>query len=316
MSVIGNEPKMGTLSLSRGQDFWFTSYLRNGNFPEGTTAHIDITDTAGGLIASVVGDVAANRIVFSESLGVVDLVPHGANYELFVMYDDGATFKIEYGTVVRGEARYPDAAPLDISATAMYYGDDFQRTLLGPKWLIKSGTPKIYVNGGGLLNGVASSQQLFSWTEKFGMIYYAPLNGDDLTIHCKFINLLEGMTTMVFCSDYNMTSYLGVQVLDSWLGLSNKIRIVKGTGPYTVTSVASVDSVTDTDDTFLIKYNSLTDSVSVFKNNSTTALLSYTDSSHTVPHGAGFRYLGINGESDSLFSTGPQVTSWTAKDGL
>lgn len=309
---------MGTISMSRGSGWTYKLRGKPGDWwPESGETQVVFYDSTGGVIAEFDGELSPEALSFEFEPDDVAGVPHGSGFELFVTPDEtGIPQLVRYGVVARREVLFPDAPATTITDSALYFGDEFKRTLLGPKWLPRKGKPQIYINSGDTPNGVAAAQQLLGTAENAAMLFYQPLNGDDLTMHVKFAAMGDGQATMCFCADYNMTSYLGIQVVKSWLGLSNKVRIVKGTGPMDMTSVATVDSTATDSDTLLIKYNSLVDQVQVFKNNSTTALLSYTDSSHTVPHGGGFRYVGMNFETGALFGTGPQICAWTAKDGL
>lgn len=306
------EPLLATVTLSRGSRWTYKLRGKPGDlYPAVGTAEAVFYDTAGGVAATIVGTVTPLLVLFEADPADVEEIPHGAGFEIFVTPDGEDRQMVRYGTAVRREVRFPDAPPTDTSETALLFTDNFQRTLLGPKWIIKYGKPKILQNTSPIPDGLGPDGIFFA---SAATLFYAPLNGDDCTINVNVVNAGAGKTTIVLCSDQAMTSYLGVQIET---GISNnKVHIVRGTAPLTMVDVmTAVNSTTANNDNFAIKYNSLTDTISVYKNDSSTALIAWTDASHDVLHGAGYRYMGFNFQA-SLLQAGVEITSWHAQDGI
>lgn len=312
------EATFTTVTLSRGSGWVWRLRGKPGDYwPDSGTATIIFYESTGAVIATLEGEMTKLLLSFEYEESAVELIPHGAGFELFVTPDDtGLPQLVRYGNVTRKEVRFPDAPAVDLSDTAMYYGDKFERGFLGPKWITKGGRPTLY-------NGTLGTvDQAFVTNERAAVLFYSPLNGDDCTINVKFANVGDGYAGMLFCADYSMSSFLGFFVKrGSFLwSTSNTVHIVRayrvGDGPFTFERMTNVSSSTSANDNFLIKFNSQTDTVNVYKNDSTTALTSWTDSDHTVPHGEGFRYLGCTFYTGAIFSTGPRIQEWSAKDGL
>jgi hypothetical protein len=303
-------PKMGTLSMSRGKLFqrvYKVPYV----LPDGTSAQIVITDAAGATLATFDGDVEGNTITFTEFATDTDLIPHGSNYDFSIAYPDtGEDSPIEYGLVIRKEPRFTLLAPDDSSDPLKFEMDFSFATILGPKWVVKAGQPVIVGNQPALPNAASANWLFF---QSAAMLYYAPVNGDDITINVKLLNPGAGKTTIVCCSDYSMDSYLGVQFES---GLSNNfVHMVTGSGPLSMTSYSSVSNTVLNNDTYQIKFNSLSNTLQVFKNGSNGALATLTDSVGVVPHGLGQRYFGASWQG-SLISGGVEIVSIIAADGV
>lgn len=303
------DAKFTTIRMSRGSLWTHRVPGSPGNlFPAGES-HCVFYDRAGGVVATLDGEVTPSQVLYEIEPANHAVIPHGSGFELFVTPDDtGVPQMVEWGQTVRGDVKFPLAPPVDVSDTALLFEDSFNRTLLGPKWIIKYGRPTLTAGG------VCADLEFFNLSEAAAALFLAPLNGGDLTINATFAVPGNGTATIAFSSDYGMTSWVGFQVEKA---STSKVHIVKGTGPVTMSdATTAVTSTTVDADNFVIKYNSQTDTVSVYKNNSTTALISWTDTGHTVQHGLGYAYLGFSCRSAALFSTGPRVTEWSAKDGI
>jgi hypothetical protein len=315
---VKNDAVLSTIPMSRGSGWVYELRGKPGDYwPESGQAYVIFYESTGGVITTLEGSLKPELLSFDYEATDVALVPHGAGFEIFVTPDStGVPIMVRYGTVTRREVRFPDAPAVDLTDTALLYGDKFDRSFFGPRWITMAGQPNIAGGTAGTVN------QLFTLNETAALLYWAPLNGDDMTINCKFANVGDGAAGMIFCSDASMTSYLGFVIEQStFLWSSAKtVHIVRayttGHGPLTNEHVVSLASNTANNDNFVIKYNSQTDTVKVYKNNSDTALISWTDTTHSVPHGEGFRYLGMNFWTGALFSTGPRIDEWTAKDGI
>jgi hypothetical protein len=138
-----------------------------------------------------------------------------------------------------------------------------------------------------------------------------------------------GKYNIAVCSNTGMTNWLGVQFDSS----TNKIAIVTGSGPTTVTSRINTDHIIVTPIIpqigwdwvhnihysparsgmqYTIQYDHPTKTIKVFKgNNLGTALLSWTDSGDVVSHGAGHRYVAQSWAT-ALFTTGVEPMAFEA----
>lgn len=310
------EAVLSSISLSRGSGWHYELRGKPGDYwPDSGQVFIVFYESTGAVIATLDGTMTSRSLLFDYEPTDVALIPHGAGYEIFVTPDDtGVPIMVRYGVVTRREVTFPDAPAIDLSDTAMYYGDNFERKYLGPRWVVKYGKPQM---SGGKIS--ATQQALALNTEKAGLLYYAPLNGDDCTINVKFDIVNDGAAAMIYCSDYNMTSYLGFAVEKGttlWSHTS-KVHIIRGTGPGDHDKVQSVTYNTTDSSNFVIKYNSQTKTSSVYVNDGSSPLIQWTETApNTVPHGEGYRYLGMHFWTGNLLSYGPRIDKWSGKDGI
>jgi len=303
------QPRQAAVILSKGSMWQQTITADAGDsYPDSSTTYIVFYDTAGGLIAQVTGTVTSSTVSFLVNPSVLDAVPAGANFEIFVTTPDGP-FKIRYGKVIRRQVTFPDAPGAVAADSALKFIDNFQRSALGSKWTTITGTTVIFDNGSAA-NGVAPSGVAFATSS---IRYFAPLNTDSVTVSVNLLNPGAGKTTIVLCANQGLTTGLGAQ-FESGIS-NNKLRIVKLNGTTTPTELASWNHTVSNGANYTITYNALSHKVSVYLDTSTTPLLTTNDVSFGVPHGPGYRYLGFMW-STSLLSSGIQVSSWAAQDSL
>lgn len=312
MLALGNSqdasPIQRTIALSRNS-VWQRVYRVPYILPAGVESVITFADSAGVVLLVSEGEVADQTITFTEFGDVIDSIPHGSNFAMSITYPDiGDPSPAEYGMVIRKEPRFTLLEPEDTGVPVILAADFSTATLLGPKWIIKNGAPQVFVN-----SGHSNAVGVPIGSSKGAMLFYAPMAGGDMSLNVAVRNPGSGKTTIVIASDYGMSSYLGVQ-LDSG---ANKVQMVTGSGPVTMTNQGS--SVTNTvageTDTYQIKFDSLADTLSVYKNNSGTALASFDDTSHVVPIGSDHGYWGANWQG-SAFSSGIEIISMNAQDGI
>lgn len=279
-------------------------------FPDGASASIAFTDTAGAPILTLDGNVTPHAIRFFADPDDVDIVPAGANYEITLETFEGV-FKIRYGKVIRREVTY--FPPPAVNVTPMTFSDNFQRTALGRKWVEVVGRTRIFDNSlGGLPNGVAVENALFT---KAAIRYYQQFTTDSVRMNVNIVNplhLQSGKTSFVVCADVNMTSGLAMQ-LETGLA-NNWIHMGYLNGPTSVVYEGSpvANSASDGDN-YTIGYSDATKTLAVYKGSNLAPLATWNDGAGIVPHGPGYRYTGFIFEA-SLLSSGIQVTSWSAKD--
>ena len=87
-------------------------------------------------------------------------------------------------------------------------------------------------------------------------------------------------------------------------------------GPTTVEwQGAAIDNDTENGDYYRIRYTHPNRTLAVYKGTSLDPAGTFEDIGEAVPHGEGYRYVGMNFEA-SLLTQGIQVTSWNAMDAV
>ena len=307
------QPRQAAVILSKGS-MWQLSIAADAadSWPNFSTAYAVFYDTAGGLINQVDGTVTSSTVSFLINPSVMDAVPAGANFEIFVTTPDGP-FKIRYGKVIRRQVSFPDAPGAAAKDSALNFVDNFQRAALGSKWATVTGRTVIFDNGADY-NGVAVADIGFASSS---IRYFAPTNTDSVQVSVKLLNPGAGKTTIVLSANQALTTGLGVQ-FESGL-TQNKIWLVKlgYTGSTTPpwTALASINHTVNSGANYTMSYNNLSHTLAVYQTGSTTPILSISDAGQSVPHGPGYRYLGFLFNA-SLLSSGIQVSSWASQDSL
>lgn len=310
------DSKSGVVILSRGStwkpDVYEPPYLfpdPGSTFPPGATVSVVFTDTSGGELANFdAASVTPEAINFAQTADDVDLIPNGANFEIFLT-DGDDVYQIRYGKVIRREAQYTNAPATVSTSEAKLYTDTFPTLGLRSSWQAVNGRTKVFDNSGvSLANGVGPNvgllfaQSAIRWSD--------PLNSDTVRVNVNLLNQGTGKARVIVCSDQRLTSYLAVEFEES----AHKIHLCTGTAPTTVTYQGSFITNTVADnDNYTIYYNDATKTLSVYKGTGTTPLGSWTDSSHVIPHGPGYQYLGLAWVNSGL-TDGIQVSYWSAKD--
>lgn len=311
---IGLSPKLDTLILSKHTTFVQTVELGRGKtFPAGSAAFIVISNDEEIILGAWVGYISGSKASFEQTdFDSLNDIPHGAKFDLLVDYPDGRVEKLAYGRVVRNENRFP-LVPTEVTTNyALQFSDTFDREYVGKYWVPRSSSSAIEIHqNGSAPNTLGPNFSLFS---SAAALWYAPLNTDSVTLTVSMVNAGAGKCTVVLCSDYSMTSWLGIQFETGIT--NNKLWVVRGTGPTTWTTLtASVTNTLLTGDNYVIKYNNQSRVISCYKNNSLAPAISWTDTNNLIPNGAGYRYVGIVWNS-ALFSVGAEPSSWSAKDGV
>ena len=285
---------------------------RHGSaWPKNAYASLEFTDTKGATILTVDGQVSDDAIrFFVDPDDGLDDVPAGANFEITLETVEG-NYKIRYGKVIRREVTWFPPPAKDVTPVA--FGDSFQRTALGRKWVAVSGRTKIFDNSSlSLPNGVAVDNALFA---RSAIRYSQQFTTDSVRMSVNVVNPLHlqaGKTSFVVCADAGMTTGLVMQ-LETGVG-SNNIHMGILNGPTNVVYQGSaVDNTTDNGDNYTIAYNDATKTLAVYKGTDLTPLATWVDAANIVPHGPGYRYVGFSFQA-TLITHGIQVTSWSAKD--
>lgn len=314
-------PSLATMSITRDGVFRYTYNLHGDTFPPGTIGYIVVTDRGGGELAQFEGEVSANRVDWFEQPDNMEFIEDGSNFEVFIAVPPDGTYKVQYGRVVRHEARYP-LRPTNLEIfDAAIYEDTLNRQIVGPNWIAKKGKLGMHpvANGDAPVNWALAVRNspffapLTLW-EAAGCIWYAPARSDSVEVTVGLLDGGNGDCTIVLCSNVGMTKWLGVKFHDA-LGSGDNIQVVLGTGPTTMSAVGTDYDhiVPDDGQTYRIRYDHGTKKVSVYIGSSLSPVVEYTDTSNVALHGLGYRYYGAvwNGSFDD---TGPLLYYWKAVD--
>lgn len=306
--TIGQNPKMESLILTAGAPLQ-TTFRDKSAFPDGAESRIQFYDSTGVLIARLPGTLEGTDFNFSFPSEIVDIIPHGAQFEFSVIYPGEEPIALSYGTVIRKEPRFGSAPPTDLSKTPQLFVDNFQRASIGPKWLQTFHTTVIHTNPVGTPNGVAMDSTKYTSS---AALYYQPLSGDSVTVNVNCYVPNAGKTGIIVCSNSSMTSYLGILVTK---GVSSSVSIISGITPVTYSILQTASVTINTNDNLLCIYNSLSDTLLLYRNNVLSAPV-ISRSNIPVDHGPGSTYCGLNFVTASTGLTGMQPTAWQAQDGV
>jgi hypothetical protein len=327
MINLSSEPSLGSMVLTKGGVLKYSYILPRGmEFPDDVEGSLAFTDRAGGEyeFSPHAGEVAEDlsRIDWLISPQILDNIPAGANFEVFVTYDE-TTYKVRYGRVVRKEAFYP-LNPLAVEASPLMYEDDMQRSMPGPRWVAKAGRVSMHDRGeeANPRYAMASRNAIdifgagINLYQSSAALWYAPLQSDTIEMAVGILDGGDGVCTVVLCSNSSMTSFLGVRFTDPASG-SDSVQVITGTAwndTSTIGNSASISAIPNSGGIYKITYSQSTNQVSVFQPGATTPVLATTIST-SVPHGAGYRYVGATWQG-SLVTTGPKIYYWKVKDAV
>lgn len=308
-----------SLILSRGKIFQ-AQFKQRIDFPDGAEGIIDVFDLAGGVIATFYGTAEGRVITFEEPADIHDEIPAGSVFE-FSITDPavGDPIPISHGEVVREQAYFPFAAPTVIEDPARQFSDNFS-SIVSRRWIRMAGNSSLVIHDNGELPN--SMGPNYGWTSTAACLWYAPMSMDSVTITVKMLNLHDwldvgtGAMHVAVASNSSMTSYLGIQFADSSNPATKRINIFTGTTPFEGDIQTGVDHIIENFDVYTIKYNYLSNVVSVYLGEELTPLVSWEDTGNLIAHGsAAYRYTGLAFWS-TAFSPTVEITDWEAHDGV
>jgi hypothetical protein len=329
MIDLSSEPSLGSMVLTRDGVLKYSYILPRGMFfPADAEGWIRFTDRAGGEYDASphYGELSADltRINWVVQPELVNHVPSGSNFEVFLNVEDNI-HKVRYGRIARKEVSYP-LNPLSAEEPpALMYEDDLQRTIVGPRWVAKHGRVTMHttpVTGGGTPDyGMAARNSIdifgagLSLWANAAVLWYAPMQSDIVEMTVGLCDGGDGDTTIVLCSNYTMTQFIGVRFHDP-AGAGDDIRVVTGTAWDNLSNEGSAYShiVPDAGSLYKITYSYLTNEVNVFIGTSTTPVITRTISV-PVASGPGFRYTGAIWQG-TLINTGPLLYYWKVRDSV
>lgn len=290
-------------------------------WPDGAAAEAIFYDSSGGQLAIVQGTVCPSAINFAAGPDVMDLVPNGANFEIFITDIYGDPYQIRYGKVVRREAEFLSGPPSSVTQPVQF-NDSWPTTGLRSSWLGLPPAPKMLVHdnsGDSLPNGIGAPTVLLGTSDAV-MRWYRPLNSDSAQVKVNMLDqhsyIIAGYARfyVILGADQALNSYVAVE-FEATLGVGHVNTVYFGTGnsPRGIDRVGSPMTTTIGSSQFTIGYDDSTDTLSVYKGTDLTPLGSWEDVGHSVPHGPGFRYPALRAAQTNL-TDGLQATGWQAAD--
>ena len=314
------------LDLNRGNHvLWTYTLAGKKTFPAGTGSTLVISNSYGQALATWEGEVVGGTITFDQEASDAEDIVRGSTWQLFAEID-GANRLLAQGLVIRTEAPYPDAPPKSSEYDGARYQYSFGTPglLRDPAWRILAGAPRVYDNSGrSLPNAVSAGSLLGGDLAIFGtcgMLWYAPLRTDAVRLTYNTIRNIDnsnGECWVVICSNYDMTNWAGFCHKQKFgIGQNGQwdadtLEIVTGSGPTTFTTRVSTLGDTANNTYYTAEYNPISNKYTLWKG--TTQVLTWTDSTNVINHGAGERYVGF-GFRGAVLNSGVQVSDWLIGD--
>lgn len=299
--------------------------------PVGATARQEFMDSSGAVVTELIGTVDGNTITFHNAYADVEFVPNGAGFGCYLTdpADDAGEHLMIYGTVFRRQPSFPDSPATVTETVPRSFEDGFQRPAGPPggRWKTLVGQPYIFDNtewfglGEDHPNTVGPNYNFYS---RYYMRYYVPFNSDTVTLSISATRKGNGKTIVTLCGNSDATSYLYA----AFNGNANTLELGYGTGPdvgvvggaYAVlqpqiTPVALTVPGSSGLATYKMRYDEVTKTLSFYNEDYTVEYGSWEDTGDLVPHGRGYRYFGVGGNS-ALFNSGVQLAYIRASDAI
>lgn len=289
----------------------------------GSTVREIFVDSSGAQIQDdVIGSINGHYIEFRTPYDAVEQVPNGAGFYIYLNNggdDPDGEDMLYYGTVFRRELVFPDNPALSTNTVVKMFEDSFQRPAgaVGGRWKVLVGQPVIFDNtewfgGEDHPNTVGPNYNFFS---RYFMYYYQAFNDDSVVLSVSATKKGNGKTIVTLCQNSQASSFLYI----GFNGQTNKCELGFGTGP-DIGSVGTPSSVlhpqvsnialtvpgNDGYGTYKIRYDDVTKKLGMYNDDFTTTIGEWTDDDNEVPHGKGYRYFGLGGNS-TLLDSGVQL---------
>lgn len=320
------EPLPSTVILARGSTFNpqpyeppYTLPDPGCAWPDGATAQIVFNDNTGAQLVTVAATVTPAGITFTPTgPTIMDQIPNGANFELFVTDAAGNPYQIRHGKVIRKEAQYLQA-PADATLQQLQFADSWPTTGLRSTWVKMAGTPTVLDNSGSSLPnsvGVPGGAAALRW--------YRQLNGNNFRVVFTILDLhntapnSSSRLRIFGAADQYFTTGVGFELADVVNGSGVRTQSVAPilvTGPTTVAYQATATTHAFANgDEYTLDYDDETQTVTLYAgSNEAVMLAGWEDTGGVIPHGPGYRFLGMSW-SNSSSNNGLQVSNWAAAD--
>lgn len=283
-------------------------------FPVDATAQTIFKDSAGAEIIRIDGTLETpiaggfRHLTFLEQPETMGVVPNGCSFEVIVTDTIGPNY-FKHGTVFRRQNFFPHSPSELITYEPKRFTDTFQRPAgaLGGRWRNLLGQPRIFDNADPIPNSVGPNWNFFS---RYFTRYYVPFNGDSIDLSISAIDKGSGKTLVAISSNSDGTSYLYL-MFDSSADTAT-IGIGHGTDINTTANfegqagptalVVPTAAVAN----YKLRFDEATKEFAFYNSDYTVKHLSWIDEDDMVPHGKGYRYFALAGNS-GLFNSGVQV---------
>lgn len=284
-------------------------------FPTGATAVTIFRDSAGAEILSIDGTFETavpggfRYLTFLEQPDVMGVVPNGCAFEVIVDDTDGPNY-FKYGTVFRRQNFFPHSPTELTTYEPKRFTDTFQRPAgaLGGRWRNLLGQPRIFDNADPLPNSVGPNYNFFS---RYFTRYYVPFSGDSIDLSISAIDKGSGKTLVAISCNADGTSYLYL-MFDSnndtaTLGIGHGTDINTGANFEVVDGPTALVVPSASAGNYKLRFDEATKEFAFYNSDYTAKWLEWIDEDDVVPHGKGYRYFALAGNS-GLFDSGVQVS--------
>jgi hypothetical protein len=296
--------------------------------PEGSSVRTVFLVSDGSQVAEVEGEIEGRYARFYSNYADVEAVPNGAVFYVYLeLAGDTADGEhmLFYGSVFRREHVFPDSPAIASNTVVRQFEDTFNRPAgaVGGRWKTLVGRPVIFDNtewwSG--YDGPNTVGPQYTFLSRYFMYYYQPFNDDSVELSVMATDKGSGKTIITLCQNSTASSYL-------YVGFNSAtdpegVEVGYGTGP-DIGIVGGAYAVLEPQDTgtfdipgnngmatFKIRYDDSTKKLGLYSDDYTTEFASWTDAGNIVPHGRGYRYFGVGGNSGVLDS-GVQIANLRA----
>ena len=317
MKLLSGTKTITTLQAGGVYKERWTAPSSGDPFPTDATAQTIFRDSAGAEILTIDGTFETpvnggyRYLIFKEQPDIMDVVPNGAGFEVIVTDVDGPNY-FKYGTVFRRQNFFPHSPAELVAFEPKRYTDTFQRPpgALGGRWVRLLGQPRIFSNGE-LDNSVGPNYNFFS---RYFTRYYVPFNGDSIDLSISAFDKGNGQTLVAISCNSDGTSYLyamfnaNTEQLTMGIGHGTDINVGGNfeaqAGPVALGVPGTADGAPGN---YKVRFDEATKEFAFYNSDYTVKHLSWVDEDDLVPHGKGYRYFAIAGNS-TLFDSGVQIS--------
>jgi hypothetical protein len=292
--------------------------------PDSTVRQIFLDSSGAQIQDDIVGTINGRYVEFREPYSAVEQVPNGALFYTYLNWggdDPDGEDMLRYGSVFRRQHVFPDNPAITSTTVVKLFEDSFQRPAgaVGGRWKVLVGQPRIFDNtewfglGEDHPNTVGPNYNFFS---RYFMYFYAPFNDDSVELSISATKKGNGKTVVSLCQNSSASSYLyvGFDGEDNTveLGIGHEPDLGSAIAPNgdalepKITPVALTIPGDDGYGTYKIRYDDVTKTLSLYNSDMTALICDWADEANEVPHGKGYRYFGLGGNS-GLLDSGVQL---------